>query len=114
MNQQLRDGFAALHRPGDPVLLYNIWDVSTARAVAKAGAKAAGVVVDDTAVTPRYVHGVSPQRELPIIARIAKGSGTSVQQVNGLIKQFSQMRKVMKQLGKGRMPDLGAMMGQRR
>ena len=43
-------------------------------AAAKAGAKAAGVVVDDTAVTPRYVHGVSPQRELPIIARIAKGS----------------------------------------
>ena len=47
-------------------------------------------------------------------ARIAKGSGTSVQQVNGLIKQFAQMRKVMKQLGKGRMPDLGALMGQRR
>jgi hypothetical protein len=43
-------------------------------AAAKAGAKAAGVVVDDTAVTPRYVHGFSPQRELPIIARIAKGS----------------------------------------
>jgi signal recognition particle subunit SRP54 len=47
-------------------------------------------------------------------ARIAKGSGTSVQQVNGLIKQFSQMRKVMKQLGRGRMPDLGAMMRQGR
>jgi signal recognition particle subunit SRP54 len=47
-------------------------------------------------------------------ARIAKGSGTSVQQVNGLIKQFSQMRKVMKQLGRGRMPDLGALMGRQR
>jgi signal recognition particle subunit SRP54 len=47
-------------------------------------------------------------------ARIAKGSGTSVQQVNGLIKQFAQMRKVMKQLGKGRMPDLGALMRQGR
>jgi signal recognition particle subunit SRP54 len=47
-------------------------------------------------------------------ARIAKGSGTSVQQVNGLIKQFAQMRKVMKQLGRGRMPDLGALMQQRR
>jgi signal recognition particle subunit SRP54 len=47
-------------------------------------------------------------------ARIAKGSGTTVQQVNGLIKQFAQMRKVMKSLGKGRMPDLGALMGQRR
>ena len=43
-------------------------------AAGKAGVKAAGVVVDDTAVTPRYVHGVTPDRELPIIARIARGS----------------------------------------
>lgn len=43
-------------------------------AAGRAGVKAAGVVVDDTAVTPRYVHGFSPERELPIIARIAKGS----------------------------------------
>lgn len=43
-------------------------------AAGKAGMKAAGVVVDDTAVTPRYVTGVTPDRELPIIARIAKGS----------------------------------------
>jgi len=43
-------------------------------AAGKAGVKAAGVVVDDTAVTPRYVMGLSPQRELPIIAKIAKGS----------------------------------------
>ena len=41
---------------------------------AKAGAKAAGVVIDDTAVTPRYVVGFSSKRELPIIARIAIGS----------------------------------------
>ena len=41
---------------------------------AKAGAKAAGVVIDDTAVTPRYVTDFSPARELPIIARIALGS----------------------------------------
>ncbi len=41
---------------------------------AKAGVKAAGVVIDDTAVTPRYVIGFSPGRELPIVARIAKGS----------------------------------------
>jgi uncharacterized protein len=43
-------------------------------AAAKAGTKAAGVVVDDTAVTPRYVVGLSPARELPIIAKIALGS----------------------------------------
>jgi uncharacterized protein len=47
-------------------------DVSAA--AGKAGTKAAGVVVDDTAVTPRYLIGFTPERELPIIARIAKGS----------------------------------------
>ena len=41
---------------------------------AKAGAKAAGVVIDDAAVTPRYVVGFSAARELPIIRRIAIGS----------------------------------------
>jgi uncharacterized protein len=43
-------------------------------AAGKASAKAAGVVVDDTAVTPAYVHGLAAERELPIIKRIAKGS----------------------------------------
>jgi predicted DNA repair protein MutK len=43
-------------------------------ASARASAKAAGVVIDDAAVTPRYVTGLTPDRELPIIARIAKGS----------------------------------------
>ena len=43
-------------------------------AASKAGVKAAGVVVDDAAVTPRYVTGFEPDRELPIIWRIAKGS----------------------------------------
>lgn len=41
---------------------------------AKASAKAAGVVIDDTAVTPAYVIGLSPKRELPIIWRITLGS----------------------------------------
>lgn len=40
----------------------------------RTSAKAAGVVVDDAAVTPRFVEGVSPARELPIIWRITKGS----------------------------------------
>lgn len=39
-----------------------------------AGTKAAGVVIDDAAVTPKYVVGLSPKRELPIIWNIAKGS----------------------------------------
>src|SRR5580700_10299632 len=42
--------------------------------------------------------------------RIARGSGTSVQQVNRLVKQFGQMRKVMRQVGRGKMPDIGALM----
>ena len=41
---------------------------------AKAGVKAAGVVIDDTAVTPRYVVGFSSKRELPIVGKIAMGS----------------------------------------
>ena len=45
-----------------------------AGAAAKAGAKAAGVVIDDAAVTPKYVHGFKAERELPIIWRIAMGS----------------------------------------
>lgn len=43
-------------------------------AAGRASAKAAGVVVDDTAVTPQYVRGVAAERELPIIRRIAVGS----------------------------------------
>ena len=41
---------------------------------AKAGTKALGIVIDDTAVTPRYVVGFAAARELPIIGRIALGS----------------------------------------
>jgi predicted DNA repair protein MutK len=43
-------------------------------AAGRASTKAAGVVVDDAAVTPRYVQGFDPSRELSVIARIAKGS----------------------------------------
>jgi signal recognition particle subunit SRP54 len=42
--------------------------------------------------------------------RIARGSGTTVQHVNRLVKQFGQMRKVMRQMGRGKMPDIGALM----
>jgi hypothetical protein len=43
-------------------------------AAGRASVKAAGVVVDDTAVTPQYVHGLAAEREIPIIKRIALGS----------------------------------------
>ncbi|MFN8173562.1 MAG: signal recognition particle protein [Solirubrobacteraceae bacterium] len=46
--------------------------------------------------------------------RIARGSGTNVQAVKQLVKQFGQMRKVMKQVSSGRTPDLGALMRQAR
>lgn len=50
----------------------SIDDVSGA--AGRAGTKAAGVVIDDTAVTPGYVVGLSPDRELPIIGKITLGS----------------------------------------
>src|ERR687895_814645 len=45
-----------------------------AAGASRASVKAAGVIVDDAAVTPRYVQGVRPDRELPMIKRIAVGS----------------------------------------
>ncbi len=45
-----------------------------AGAAAKAGSKTAGVLIDDAAVTPKYLQGFEPARELPIIWRIARGS----------------------------------------
>lgn len=43
-------------------------------AAMKASAKAAGVVIDDAAVTPQYVQGLTPARELPVVGKIALGS----------------------------------------
>jgi len=45
-----------------------------AAAATKAGGKTAGVIIDDAAVTPRYLQGFAPARELPVIWRIARGS----------------------------------------
>ena len=53
-------------------LLAVVDDILTA--AVKASAKTAGVVIDDAAVTPQYVQGVTPARELPIIGKIAIGS----------------------------------------
>src|SRR5690606_35858749 len=46
----------------------------TLGAAMRASAKAAGVVIDDAAVTPQYVQGLSPARELPVVGKIALGS----------------------------------------
>ncbi|HEX8206218.1 MAG TPA: signal recognition particle protein [Solirubrobacteraceae bacterium] len=83
------------------------------------GAQLRGVKIDDRELDriEAIVLSMTPEeRRRPELIkgsrrrRIARGSGTTVQQVNGLVKQFGQMQKVMKQLGKGRMPDLGALM----
>ncbi|MEC5179470.1 DUF808 domain-containing protein [Arthrobacter sp. CG_A4] len=64
----LLDDVAALVR----IAAASVDDV--AAGAAKAGAKAAGVVIDDAAVTPQYVSGADPSRELPMIKRIFWGS----------------------------------------
>jgi len=64
----LLDDIAALAK----VAATSIDDVASQ--AAKAGAKAAGAVIDDAAVTPKYVQGFDAKRELPIVGRIAWGS----------------------------------------
>ena len=64
----LLDDVAALAR----VAAASVDDIGLA--AGRASAKAAGVVVDDTAVTPQYVRGLAAERELPIIRKIALGS----------------------------------------
>jgi predicted DNA repair protein MutK len=64
----LLDDVAALAR----IAAASVDDVGAA--AGRASAKAAGVVVDDTAVTPQYLHGSAAERELPIIKKIAIGS----------------------------------------
>ena len=64
----LLDDVAALARAASASL------DDVAAGASRASVKAAGVIVDDTAVTPRYVRGFRPERELPMIKRIAIGS----------------------------------------
>ncbi len=64
----LLDDIAALAR----LAAASVDDIGAA--AGRASIKAAGVVVDDTAVTPQYVHGVTADREIPIVKRIARGS----------------------------------------
>jgi signal recognition particle subunit SRP54 len=87
------------------------------------GAQLRGVKVDDRELDriEAIILSMTPEeRRRPELIkgsrrlRIARGSGTSVHAVNQLVKQFDQVRKVMRQLGKGRMPDLGALMRQTR
>jgi signal recognition particle subunit SRP54 len=83
------------------------------------GAQMRGVKVDEREVDrlEAIILAMTPEeRRRPELIkgsrrlRIARGSGTNVQAVNQLVKQFEQVRKMMRKLGKGKMPDLGAMM----
>ncbi|HEX4838462.1 MAG TPA: signal recognition particle protein [Solirubrobacteraceae bacterium] len=88
-----------------------------------AGAQVKGVKVDERELdrVQAIILSMTPEeRSRPELIkgsrrlRIARGSGTDVQQVNQLIKQFGQVRKVMRQVGRGKMPDVGALMRQAR
>lgn len=71
----LREGFAALHTPGNPVLLYNIWDVGSAQAVAAAGAKALATGSQALAKANGYPDGEAIPMELFLdcVRRIVAG-----------------------------------------
>jgi signal recognition particle subunit SRP54 len=88
-----------------------------------AGAQLKGMKVDERELDriQAIILSMTPQeRRRPELIkgsrrlRIARGSGTSVQQVNRLVKQFDQMRKVMVQVGRGKMPDMAALLRQAR
>lgn len=72
--------FAALHRPGDPVILYNVWDAGSAKAVAEAGAKA----IATGSASVAAAHGYEDAEALPLdlvlanAARVAAAVGLPV------------------------------------
>jgi signal recognition particle subunit SRP54 len=68
------------------------------------------IILSMTAQERRHPELIKGSRRL----RIAKGSGTNVQAVKALIKQFEEMRKLMRQVSQGRTPDLGALLRQSR
>ena len=71
--------FAALHRPGDPVILFNAWDAGSAKAVAEAGAKA----IATGSASVAAAHGFQDAEALPLelalanAARVARGGRAS-------------------------------------
>jgi signal recognition particle subunit SRP54 len=67
------------------------------------------IILSMTPYERRHPELIKGSRRL----RIAKGSGTTVQQVNQLVKQFGEMRKLMKGLQQGKMPDIGQLMRNR-
>ncbi len=62
--------FAALHRPGDPVILYNVWDAGSAQAVAEAGAKA----IATGSASVAAAHGFEDAEALPLELALANAA----------------------------------------
>ncbi|HSQ95849.1 MAG TPA: isocitrate lyase/phosphoenolpyruvate mutase family protein [Croceibacterium sp.] len=75
MNSNLRNRFAELHKPGDPILLYNVWDVGSAKAVAAGGAKALATGSHSLAEANGYPDGekIPFNLFLDCIRRIVQG-----------------------------------------
>ncbi len=75
MNSDLRNRFAELHKPGDPILLYNIWDVGSAKAVSAGGAKALATGSHSLAEANGYPDGekIPFNLFLDCIRRIVQG-----------------------------------------
>ena len=71
-------------------------------------ARVEAIVLSMTSQERSFPHVIDGSRR----QRIAKGSGTSVEQVNGLLEARKQMAKMMKQLGKGKMPGLPQLQAQ--
>jgi signal recognition particle subunit SRP54 len=70
-------------------------------------ARVEAIILSMTPHERRVPHAIDGKRRL----RIAKGSGTTVQEVNKLLEARKQMEKMMKQLGKGKMPAFPGMPG---
>jgi len=64
------DAFAALHVPGDPVILFNAWDAGSAKAVAEAGAKA----IATGSASVAGAHGFSDAESLPLELALANAA----------------------------------------
>ena len=75
---------------------------------ARTGQQVVGWCEPDTAAL--MLRALSEMQPLAKRCYALRLTGTDVQQVNRLIKQFAQMRKVMRQVGRGKMPDIGALM----
>lgn len=96
--------FAALHRPGDPVILYNVWDAGSAKAVAAAGAKALATGSASVAAANGYGDGeglplaaaldnaarIAAAVELPVTIDFEGGYAVAPEEVAANVKRLAE------------------------